>query len=312
MSVYTLIDSAQLSSFLQDYDLGELVAFEGISAGIENTNYFVDTTEGRFVLTIFEHHTADELGYFLNIMAFMAEHDIPTAHPKADKQGQYLKSLNGKPAALVERLNGKTLEQPGLVQCQVMAQNLARFHKAGFEFGYYRANDRGLDWAHSVVEQIQDRMSPEDQVLVGSELAFQETIDWGHLPQSVIHADLFTDNAMFEGDKLTGIIDLYYACHGACLYDLAVMVNDWCRDQDNRLNSEKLEASWQAYQTERPLSDAEHQAWSAALRMAALRFWLSRLKDKIQPREGEITMIKDPDVFKSLLVWHRKNQQQKR
>lgn len=307
MSVYTLIDSAQLSEFLTAYDLGELVDFEGISAGIENTNYFVDTTEGRFVLTLFEHHSAQELGYFLNIMAFMAEHAIPTAHPKADKQGQYLRTLAGKPAALVERLSGQTLDKPNLRQCEIMAQNLARFHKAGFDFGYYRANDRGLDWAQSVVEEIQSYMAPEDQVLVGSELAFQETIDWAHLPQSVIHADLFTDNAMFDGDELTGIIDLYYACHGACLYDLAVMVNDWCRNEQHQLDPQKVATCWQAYQQARPLSKEEHQAWSAALRMAALRFWLSRLKDQIKPREGEITMIKDPQVFRSLLVWHRKN-----
>lgn len=311
MSVYTLIDSADLSCFLQDYDLGELVLFEGISAGIENTNYFVDTTKGRFVLTIFEHHTPDELGYFLNIMAFMAEHNIPTAHPMPDKQGRYLKTLANKPAALVERLPGRTLEQPGLVHCEVMAYNLAKFHNAGREFGFYRANDRGLDWARDLISQIQHLMTPEDQVLVGSELAFQESVDWAHLPQSVIHADLFTDNAMFDGEKLTGIIDLYYACHGACLYDLAVMVNDWCRKSDHSLDESKLQASLQAYQLARELTPSEHQAWSAALRMAALRFWLSRLKDQLIPREGEITMIKDPQVFKNLLISHRKSTSKK-
>lgn len=308
MSVYTLIDSAQLSGFLQDYALGELVKFEGISAGIENTNYFVDTTNGRYVLTIFEHHTADELGYFLNIMAFMAEHAIPTAHPKADREGQYLKTLAGKPAALVERLSGKTLEQPGLVHCKVMAESLAKFHLAGADFGYYRANDRDLNWAKKTVAQIQDLMTPDDQELIKSELAFQQTIDWAHLPQSVIHADLFTDNALFDGENLSGIIDLYYACHGACLYDLAVMVNDWCRQPNHELDMQKLTVALNAYQMVRPLTEAEHQAWFAALRMAALRFWLSRLKDKLIPREGEMTMIKDPDVFKTLLKWHRAQQ----
>ena len=306
MSVYTVISSSQLTQFLQDYDLGELVAFEGISAGIENTNYFVDTTAGRFVLTIFEHHTPDELGYFLNIMAFMAEHAIPTAHPKADKSGQYLKQLADKPAALVERLAGKTLEQPDQTHCEVMAKSLASFHLAGADFGYYRANDRDLNWAKDLVDQIQPLMTGEDQVLVGNELAYQETVDWAHLPQSVIHADLFTDNALFDGHRLSGIIDLYYACHGACLYDLAVMVNDWCRQADHSLDEEKLAAALAAYQSVRALSEAEKQAWSAALRMAALRFWLSRLKDKLMPREGEITMIKEPEVFRQLLIWHRK------
>jgi homoserine kinase type II len=309
MSVYTLVSKPDLELFLKDYDLGELVTYEGISAGIENTNYFVDTTQGRYVLTLFEHHTADELGYFLNIMAFMAEHSIPTAHPQADRAGRYLKHLMNKPAALVERLSGKTIEQPTLVQCQVMAAALARFHLAGMHFKFYRANDRGLDWARGIVELIHQRMAPEDQVLVGSELGYQENVDWAHLPQSVIHADLFRDNAMFSGDELTGIIDLYYACHGSCVYDLAVMVNDWCRNPEHGLDTERLTACLAAYQSVRPFEAVEHQAWSAALRMAALRFWLSRSKDKLIPREGELTMIKDPEVFKTLLIWHRRRAQ---
>lgn len=307
MSVYTVIDSEQLSEFLTDYDLGDLVGFEGISAGIENTNYFVDTQDGRYVLTIFEHHSAQELGYFLNIMAFMAEHQIPTAHPIADKQGEYLNSLCGKPAALVERLSGGTLEQPSVKQCEVMGYELARFHLAGQDFSYYRPNDRGLDWAQEQVERLGQKIEPADQVLLGNELAFQSSVDWGHLPQTVIHADLFTDNALFDGDRLTGIIDLYYACHGACIYDLAVMVNDWCRLDDHSLDKDKKAALLDAYERVRPLNVDEHHAWPAALRMAALRFWLSRLKDKLIPREGEITMIKDPDVFKTLLIQHRQN-----
>lgn len=307
MSVYTLIDRHQLSEFLNAYDVGSLVDFEGISAGIENTNYFVDTEKGRFVLTIFEHHSHQELGYFLDIMAFMAEHQIPTAHPQPDHQGNYLKTLAGKPAALVERLKGKTLEQPSQRQCEVMAQALAQFHVAGMQFDRYRANDRDLNWAQAVVAQIQTLMTAEDQVLAGNEFAFQESVDWTGLPQSVIHADLFTDNAMFEGHQLTGIIDLYYACHGACLYDLAVMVNDWCRTADNKIDQVKLSGVLAAYQTVRPLTEAEKKAWTGALRMAAFRFWLSRLKDKLIPREGEVTMIKDPCVFKDVLIFHRKS-----
>lgn len=305
MSVYTLIDHQQLSEFLTRYDLGQLVEFHGISAGIENTNYFVDTTSGRYVLTIFEHHSHQELGYFLDIMAFMAEHQIPTAHPKPDLNGCYVNTLADKPAALVERLPGKTLDHPDLVQCEVMAQALARFHLAGMGFDRYRANDRDLNWAQDLVAHIQGLMKSEDQVLAGNEFAFQEALDWTGLPQSVIHADLFTDNAMFEGHKLTGIIDLYYACHGACLYDLAVMVNDWCRTDDHHIDQQKAQAVLDAYQTVRPLTAEEIQAWSGALRMAAFRFWLSRLKDQLIPREGELTMIKNPAVFRDLLIYHR-------
>lgn len=305
MSVYTKVAPEQLVEFLAHYPVGELVSYKGISAGIENTNYFVDTDQSRFVLTLFEHHQAEELSYFLHLMAFMAEQGIPTAHPQADHSGQYLNKLCGKPAALVERLPGTTLTEPTFEQCQVMAKTLAEFHTKGMAFPYYRANDRDLIWAESTLALIQSAITPAQLTLIETELAYQQTIDWSHLPQSVIHADLFTDNAMFEGKKLTGIIDLYYACQGACLYDLAVMVNDWCRDSTHSLVIEKVDAVLAAYQQVRKLTEQELDSWPAALRMAALRFYLSRLKDAILPREGEITMIKDPQVFEQLLEAHR-------
>jgi homoserine kinase type II len=310
MSVYTKVASAQLTEFLAQYPVGKLVSYKGISAGIENTNYFVDTDQARFVLTIFEHHQADELGYFLQIMAFMAEQGIPTALPQADSTGCLLGELCGKPAALVSRLSGSTLTFPTLKQCQIMAQTLAKFHNAGQAFPNYRANDRAIDWAEKTFQLIQAHLTPSQVELIADEIAFQQTIDWTAIPQSVIHADLFTDNAMFEGDTLTGIIDLYYACQGACLYDLAVMVNDWCRDEHHQLKTAYVDQVLLAYQVERELTANEQACWPAALRMAALRFYLSRLKDAIMPREGEMTMIKNPQVFEDLLMAHRSQFQQ--
>lgn len=305
MSVYTPITASALSEFLSQYDVGALKQFEGISEGIENTNYFVDTDQGRYVLTIFEQHTFEELPYFLNIMAFMAEHEIPTAHPIADRSGNYLNSIQGKPATLVERLNGRGVAHPTVAQCRVMGETLARFHLAGQGFDGYRPNDRDLTWAQKTFAEIKSHISPEDRQLFQEELAYQAQQDWAHLPQGVIHADLFTDNALFNGDELAGIIDLYYACNAPWLYDLAVMVNDWARKENNRYNLEKGRAIMQAYQHVRPLTELEQAEWPAAQRMAALRFWLSRLKDKVLPREGELTMIKDPDVFKQVLLHHR-------
>ncbi len=171
MSVYTVVNQADLEAFLADFDQGTLVAFEGISAGIENTNYFVDTTAGRFVLTIFEHHSFDELPYFLDIMAFMAEHAIPTAHPKPTRDGSYLKELKGKPAALVERLTGSGVEHPTLKQCEVMATYLAKFHLAGQDYDAFRANDRGLDWMQSTFELIRSITAGRGE-LIESEIAF--------------------------------------------------------------------------------------------------------------------------------------------
>lgn len=305
MSVYTKVSPEQLVEFLAQYPVGPLLSYKGISAGIENTNYFVDTQDGQFVLTLFEHHQASELSYFLNIMAFMADHGIPTAHPQSDLSGGYLNQLCGKPAALVERLRGSTLVRPTLVQCQTMAEMLARFHSAGQNFDHYRDNDRGIDWAQTTFDMIHDDLTSAQQQSIASEIDYQQSIDWASLPQSVIHADLFTDNAMFDGNQLTGIIDLYYACNGACLYDLAVMVNDWCRNECHQLDEALVKAVLHAYQQVRPLSVNEQACWPAALRMGALRFYLSRLKDAIQPREGEMTMIKDPAVFETLLKAHQ-------
>ncbi|WP_127469866.1 homoserine kinase [Thiomicrorhabdus aquaedulcis] len=314
MSVYTVVDETQLIAFLSDYTVGTLHSFEGISAGIENTNYFVNTQKDgqiqRFVLTIFEHHSFAELPYFLDIMAFMAEHQIPTAHPIANQQGEYLQALYGKPAALVERLQGQGVEQPSVVQCGVMGEQLARFHNAGQGYQAQRHNDRDLEWMDATFELITPFLPQDEVELIATELAFQADICWETLPQGVIHADLFCDNALFDGDQLSGIIDLYYACNAALLYDLAVMVNDWCRinssnPADIEFDEQKQTHMLNAYQAQRSLSPAEHQAWSAALRMAALRFFLSRLKDKHMPREGEMTQIKDPNVFKAVLLLRR-------
>lgn len=301
MSVYTVINKPELEGFLADFEQGTLVSFAGIQAGIENTNYFVDTTKGRFVLTIFEHHSLEELPYFLNIMAFMAEHKIPTAHPKMTKSGSYLKVLKGKPASLVERLTGKGVEFPSVKQCTVMAKNLAKFHLAGQNYKQTRKNDRDLDWIQETFKLIDSYLPEDEKQLIQAEINYQNTIDWQSLPQSVIHADLFCDNALFDGDKLSGIIDLYYACNSAMLYDLAVMVNDWCRLKDGLLCKHKVKATLTAYEAVRSLEDSEKLTWTAALKMAALRFFLSRLKDKHLPREGEMTQIKDPNVFKILL-----------
>ncbi|MBF6058910.1 MULTISPECIES: homoserine kinase [Thiomicrorhabdus] len=314
MSVYTVVSQGELVEFLKDYDVGALLSFEGISAGIENTNYFVNTErDGRqlqFVLTIFEHHTFDELPYFLNIMAFMAEHKIPTAHPIQTLSNGYLKELKGKPAALVERLKGGGVEQPSLKQCEVMGEQLARFHLAGQDFSGFRQNDRGLDWMKTTLALVNDFFDAEQKQMVKEEFELQSGIDWHSLPQGVIHADLFCDNALFSGDELSGIIDLYYACNSVLLYDLAVMVNDWCRINSTDpkqivFDQHKIDAMLQAYRSVRPLNALEQQSWNAALRLAALRFFMSRSKDKYLPREGEMTQIKDPAVFERILQIHR-------
>lgn len=302
MSVYTTIERDELESFLQNYPVGKLLDYEGISAGIENTNYFVDTEGGRFVLTIFESLTREELPYFLDLMAHLAEHSVPSAHPKADNQGRYLRELKDKPAALVKRLNGSGVEHPSVAQCAAMGKALGHLHVVGQSFEGNRENERGPHWWHETAKAVMPHLSAEEQSLLNNELRFQRQHQHDNLPRGVIHADLFRDNALFDGDELTGLIDFYYACNDVLLYDVAVTINDWCTNPDGSLDKARLDALVSAYQQERPFTDEEQQSLPVMLRAGALRFWLSRLQDKHFPREGEITHIKDPDTFKHILI----------
>ena len=312
MSVYTRVERNDLEEFLRHYPLGTLVNFEGIRAGIENTNYFVTTTAtsgappAQFVLTLFEQLKYDELPYFLDLMAFLAEHGIPSAHPVADHQQHYLRVLHGKPAALVQRLSGASTEHPTIAQCRALGDALGRMHVAGQTYPSQRTNTRGLPWWQDTMHKVLPHLTAKDAALLQEEVRFQTafhaTPSTITLPRGVIHADLFRDNALFVGDTLTGIIDFYYACNDILLYDVAVTVNDWCSMPNGALNDALTPALLQAYQHQRPFSTTEHDAWPVMLRAAALRFWLSRLQDLHFPRAGEITHTKDPEAFKRILV----------
>lgn len=301
MSVYTRVNEADLDAFLAAYDVGELIDFTGITAGIENTNYFVTTSGGRFVLTLFEQLSAAELPYFLDLMAFLAEHKVPSAHPIADNNGHYLRTLKDKPAALVQRLSGYTVDHPNPAQCAALGSMLGRLHAVGHEFSEHRDNDRGPHWWRQTAAKLGDHLNAEDRAMLDAEITFQGNFRDSALPCGVIHADLFRDNALFLDDELTGIIDFYYACNDVLLYDLAVTVNDWCSTSDGTLDPERSNAMLSAYCAQRPVSEDEIAAWPVMLRAGALRFWLSRLHDKHFPKEGEITHIKDPEVFRRIL-----------
>lgn len=309
MSVYTRVEPQQLKEFLLGYPLGALVTYSGVSAGIENTNYFVTTTEGEFVLTLFESTPYQHLPYFLELMAFLAEHGVPSAHPLADRQGRYLTALCGKPAALVRRLKGSDVREPGAAHCAALGQALGHMHRVGVSFGGRRDNDRGPAWREAAARKVLPCLNSADAALLLDELDYQKKNPCAGLPQGVIHADLFRDNALFVDSKLTGIIDFYYACNDTLLYDVAVTVNDWCSDAGGALDAPRLGGLLDAYARERPFAAAERAAWPVMLRAAALRFWLSRLHDLHFPRQGEITHTKDPEVFKRILLERRRTAQ---
>ena len=306
MSVYTNVLPHELDEFLENYSLGQLQQFAGISDGIENTNYFVTSSKGQYVLTLFEELSLEELPYFLELMAFFAEANIPTAHPVKDNEGNYLRVLNGKPAALVKRLNGASIDIPNEKQCSAIGVHMARMHVASSKFKLQRRASRGIDWRKQTAERVMPKLNQEEQALLQQELAYHDSTKLAELPASIIHADLFRDNALFIGDELTGMIDFYYAYNGSSLYDLAVTINDWCMNGNADRNKNNSAALLEAYQTIRPIAQNERDAWQAMLRAAALRFWLSRLHDKHFPRAGEMTHIKDPDVFKKIIE-HRVN-----
>ncbi len=301
MSVFTRIEQNELARFLAHYAAGTLVSFTGIESGIENTNYFVSTDMGEYVLTIFETVSSSDLPFFLDLTAFLAEHAVPCAHPQRNTDGEYVASLHGKPAALVTRLYGVSVMDPGLAQCAAIGQALGSLHKAGSAFRLARPNPRGPQWWRQAAGRLAGHLAAEDETRLREELRFQALYRFADLPRGIIHADLFRDNALFDGERLTGVIDFYYACTDTWLYDLAITVNDWCSFEDGRLDFERAQALVLAYQRNRPLTHMERGAWPAMLRAAALRFWLSRLGDLHFPRPGELTHTKDPLVFRRIL-----------
>lgn len=308
MSVFTRVERDHLEHFLTLYSQGTLVDYAGINAGIENTNYFVTTTQDKFVLTLFETLQASELPYFLNLMAFFADHGVPSAHPIADNQGSYIRNLNNKPAALVKRLQGMSIECPTIDHCRIVGTLLGRMHNIGTRFEENRENDRGPQWWRHTEKKLLPRLSEEDAELIHDEIRYQTSKQSLDLPRGVIHGDLFRDNVLFVDHSLTGVIDFYYACTDILLYDVAISVNDWCSNDDGSINEDMLGIFVAAYRQQRLPTDSEDRVWTVMLRAAALRFWLSRLHDMHFPRQGEITHVKDPQFFKHILLQRRENE----
>jgi len=305
LSVYTPVAAAELEAWLRGYSVGALERLEPIQAGIENSNFFVTTTQGRYVLTLFERLPAEELPFYLDLMAHLARHGIPCPAPVADLADRLLGRLNGKPAALVTRLPGRSLERPGAAECAELGALLARMHLAGRSFAGYLENPRGPKWWRAAAAEVAPFLEAGKRSLLENELAFQLQHRFADLPRGPIHADLFRDNALFESGRLTGVIDFYFAGVDCFLFDLAVCANDWCLvspGEDRALEPEKTRALLGAYAALRPLGAAEREAWPTMLRAAALRFWLSRLYDFHLPRAGELVHAHDPEHFRHVLA----------
>jgi homoserine kinase type II len=301
LSVYTSVGRAELAAWLQPLALGELIEHVGIAAGMQNSNYFVTTASGRFVLTLFESVDASTLDFYLRLQAHLAARGLPCPLPQTSVGAvNYWRPLNGKPAALLSCLPGRAIEQPANSHCRAVGRALAQLHLAAAGLEHTPANPCGASWRASIGEVLLPALPADEASLLRDELAFQSTQDYAALPQGVIHADLFRDNVLWDdAGQLSGLLDFYFAGADAWLFDLAVVANDWCPDP------ERLAALCAGYQEIRPLTAAERHAWPAQRRAAALRFWLLRLDARYSPRAGDVVTIKNPDEFRRLLEQFR-------
>lgn len=311
MAVFTPVSRESLAHWLERYDLGELREFEGIASGIENSNFFVTTSSGRFVLTLFERLGYDELPFYLGLMHHLAARGIPCPDPVADRQGASLGWLEGKPAALVTRLAGQAVMRPGPAHCAQVGALLARMHRAALGYAGNLPNPRGIDWKTGAAPEVLPFLDRDQSLLLTDELArqraFAASAVRAALPASAVHADLFRDNVLFEtapdgSPQLGGVIDFYFAGVDSWMFDFAVAANDWCIDDaTGDFDAARLQALALAYASARPLLAAERTAWPMMLRAAALRFWLSRLHDLHLPRPAELVTPKDPAHFERIL-----------
>ena len=305
MSVYTSVSETELQAFLNQFDCGELVSYRGIESGVENTNYFVTTSTGEFVLTLFEELNSSELETILNFADHLDKQGILVPAPIANKHGQLMQELKNKPTVLCPRLAGEHVAQPTAEHCYTIGKALAGFHLAAESFEERKVDEYGFAWWQLEGPTLTANLPEEEQALLHTELNYQtqHLSLWQALPKGWIHGDLFHDNALFNHDQ-GAILDLYAACEGTWLYDLAVVANDWCCDVNGYWLDDNVERLKAGYNSVRQITDTEESAWGTMLRAAALRFWLGRLEtQQLQASyQGELALQKSPEEYRLKLV----------
>jgi homoserine kinase type II len=310
MAVYTEVSDDDLVRFLDGYALGGLLSCKGIAEGVENTNYLVRTEQGPFILTLYERRVdRGDLPFFLGLMEHLARNGLSCPPPVRDRRGVMLQELAGRPAALVTFLDGVWIRRPRVEHCAAVGGALAQLHLAGRGFTLRRENALGLAGWRPLYDRFRDRA---DEIFAGlggmieTELAHLQA-NWPRdIPQGVIHADLFPDNVFFLGDRLSGLIDFYFACNDALAYDVAICLNAWCFESDQSFNVTKGRSLLAAYAAVRPLTDAEIAALPLLARGAALRFLLTRLVDWFNVPPGALVRPKDPLEYYRKLRFHQR------
>lgn len=312
MAVFTKIDEALLGAFMAEYELPKLIAFKGIAAGVQNSNFLIETEGPQYILTIYEDTATgvdpDDLPYFLGLMQHLASNGISCPTPIENKQGAVLSRLAARPAALVSFLDGRSTITPKPPQCRAVGAALAELHLAGAEFETERANKQGPDNWRKLFEASHaraDEASPGLADFMAEELTRIEAAWPQGLPEGVIHADLFPDNVFFQNNKVSGLIDFYFACHDMLAYDLAIMLNAWCFEADVNFNITKARALLAGYQSVRPMSRDEIAALPILASGAAMRFLTTRLHDWLNRPEGALVTPKNPTDYLRRLRFHR-------
>jgi homoserine kinase type II len=322
MAVYTEVSPDQAQALVTQLGLGTVSTLEPVASGIENTNYFLGTDQGEWVLTVFERLSAEQLPFYLRLMQHLARHGLPVPEPRADARGALCHALAGKPAAVVNRLPGAPVHAPDAHHADQVGATLARMHLAVADFPLDQPNLRGLAWWQATAPAIRPHLDAGAAALLDAELDFQQHLagsaGFAQLPRGAVHADLFRDNALFDGlpgrERLCGVFDFYFAGVDSFAYDLAVVINDWCIDDESgRLDETRAEALVAGYRAEREPSGTEWRLLPGMRRAAALRFWLSRLADWHAPRDAALLTPKDPRHFERVLrdcvdkPWHPAN-----
>ena len=306
MAVFTSVSLQDLTQWMPQFPLGKATAIRGIASGIENSNFFIDTEKGEYVLTIFENLNFEQLPFYLKLMRHLADRGVLVPAPIANQDGELCVALHGKPAAIVSKLTGASQLAPQAVHCAEVGAMLARMHLAAQDFGIRQPNLRGLSWWQETAPKVLEFLSDDNRRLMQDEVAFQTafaaTGTYQALQHGPVHADLFRNNVMFDGEKLTGFFDFYFAGCDTWLFDVAVTINDWCIDLETGvLDQQRTEAMLAAYHQVRPFTSAEQIAWQPMLRAAAFRFWLSRVFDFYKPRDAEMLTPHDPTHFERIL-----------
>jgi homoserine kinase type II len=310
MAVFTPVSDNDAQQLLCDYDLGDLVSLKGIATGIENTNYFLTTTHGEFVLTLFEVLNFEQLPFYIELMHHLAVRNIAVPKPQTRQDGSRISKLHGKPAAIVTKLIGGYEPNPNVKHCRLAATTLAQSHLAAADFPIWQPNLRGLSWWKQTAPKVLPFLNKEQTLLLEQTLQEQvlqaETNVWLELPEGPAHCDLFRDNVLFAGTQdapiIGGLIDFYFAGCDKWLFDVAVCINDWCINHESGALIQELATAWlEAYAAIRPFTEHERICWPYMLKAAALRFWLSRLYDFYIPRAAQVLKPHDPSHFERIL-----------